>query len=550
MKTLALSVTLALPLAGCLELVDRLREATSDNGESQQLREPPIAPLRTPLQRPRPIARQTPDGPTPIAEPMPRAHAQWIANGALFRSAPTGAPRPLRAPGWSLYSTAERQAKIILGRRVGRRTETALYALDGDRLLPERYREPHRVSTDETLFVPRGERGRSTSVVSVATGQESTPRPTDEQGAPLALEWVALDEDTGQLVVFGRRADGALFTGALSRDALASPSPAVTLRHPAPLDPTRYSFGGSPDALDLGTSGEQERFEEQPGSACLRARFDRDGAGRCITWGAPQLRASDAFRPIVLGRTLFSDHSPERARDLVSSSWIRTPYPPGAHCQTIKQLRSPAASLVTCREGPTRAYYHHDAAQLRWRRWEEPESLHNRMGDGSQTSEILEPFEPSLEGPADLWLDLARGALVETEPMRALRFSTHRERTPLLQRRTDTGAVELVVLDVEARTLRVIARFSDCPEPAYLAMQSRSDGIVAFGCQVQADPHLFRFRFRWTRAVDLRSERLYSIRGQVVGILPQRRELIVSSTLSNAAEVDLPQGLVARVALR
>jgi hypothetical protein len=172
------------------------------------------------------------------------------------------------------------------------------------------------------------------------------------------------------------------------------------------------------------------------------------------------------------------------------------------------------------------------------------------MGDGSQTSEILEPLEPSLEGPADLWLDLARGALVETEPLRPLRFSTHRERTPLLQRRTDAGAVELIALDVEARTLKVIARFTDCPEPAYLAMQSRSDGIVAFGCQVQADPNLFRFRFRWTRAVDLRSERLYSVRGQVVGVLPQRRELIVSSTLANAAEVDLPQGLVTRVALR
>jgi hypothetical protein len=313
-KNFAACVALALPCAGCLELVDRLREASSDNGESQRTVEqpPPNTQLRTPPPRPRPIARPSLDGPTPVAEPMPRARAQWIADAPLFRSAPTGAPRPLRAPGWSLYSTAERQAKIILGRRVGRGTEVALYALDGDRLLPERYREPHRVSRDESLFVPRGAQGRSTSVVSVATGRESTPRLTDAQGAPLALEWVALDEDTGQLVVFGRREDGALFSGALPRDTLTSPSPTVTLRHPAPLDPTRYAFGGSPDALDLATTGEQERFEEQPGTACLRARFDRDGAGRCITWGAPQLRASDAFRPIVLGRTLFSDHSPER----------------------------------------------------------------------------------------------------------------------------------------------------------------------------------------------------------------------------------------------
>jgi hypothetical protein len=243
----------------------------------------------------------------------------------------------------------------------------------------------------------------------------------------------------------------------------------------------------------------------------------------------------------------FDDHDPRRIIDVTTGEPRATPMARATHCQTLKQLRNPPRALITCAENRERAYYLWSPG--RWLRWSEPEGMHHRMGDGSQHAEVLESFEPSLEGMSDQWLDLERGVLVRTAPLQQLRFSSHRDRTVFLQRRDRQARAELIVLDLEQRTLQVVARFDDCPSPGYLAMDAESDGIAVFGCQVQPDPSYFRFRFRWMRAVDLRTRTLYSVRGQVAAILPARRELLVSGALSAAAESANPLGELARVQL-
>jgi hypothetical protein len=323
----------------------------------------------------------------------------------------------------------------------------------------------------------------------------------------------------------------------------------VTLEQPAPFEPTRYSFGGGSGGLDLERYGGNLELEPRPGDECIRARFARDASARCVAWGRPSQDRFAHHRLVFLGDAAWSDYQLSRERDLRAERWSATPVAPGASCQTLKQLREPPAALITCREGGARVYYHHDARARRWRRWEEPESLHHRMGDGAQTRQILESFEPSLEGPADLWIDLERGELVQTDPLLPLRFASHHDRLVPLQRRGEDGALELVLLDFGQRTLQVLARFRDCASPGYLAVQAEEDGVIAFGCQVQPNPTLFRFRFRWSRAVDVRTGQLYDLPGQALDVLARRREVIVSASLANAAETDLPQGVVSRIAL-
>jgi hypothetical protein len=214
-RPLALSL-LALQCAGCPAIVARLL-ADDDPSEEPAVPTTPPPQAVAPFVPPRPP--RPPQAPRPEAQAMPRSVARWI-EAPLARASRAGRPRPLRAAGWSLFDSAERVDRLVLGRRVGARTEAALYDLSSDQLLPQRYREPHRYDRDRTIFVPRGARGPSTSVVSVRTGLEVTPRPVDRDGAPLALTWTALDEDTGQLVVLGRSADGALLAGSLDASAL------------------------------------------------------------------------------------------------------------------------------------------------------------------------------------------------------------------------------------------------------------------------------------------------------------------------------------------
>lgn len=481
------------------------------------------------------------------AEPIEEAHARWSEPSLLERATAT-ATRPLNARGWSVYAALEPLRKLVMVRSIGRERESALYDLDHDRFGAERYGEPHRLARTAgvfTTFAPATQRPRySRTYVNVRTGRAFEPRLTGPSGEPLALHWAALDEDNGMAIAMGRDGSGQLFS---TRVQLERPEAELRATQVVPFAPSAYAFAGSPRALDLTRSGAASSATPRPGYECTRVRFDPEGAVRCVHYGQPTSDSYGGLRPMVLDETYFDDHAPRTTMHIATRTQRATPFAGATHCQTLKQLRNPPRALITCAENRSRGFYLW--SPLRWQRWSEAEDLHYRMGDGAQFAEILESFEPSLEGLTDQWIDMERAVLVHTEPLQQLRFSSHRDRTEWLQRRDAQRRLELIVLDVEQRSLQVVARFDDCPAPGYLAMDAESDGLAVFGCQVQPDPNYFRFRFRWMRAADLRTRKLYAVQGQVAAILPAQRELLVSSSLTAAAESANPLGTLRRMQL-
>ncbi|MFO0561499.1 MAG: hypothetical protein U0269_26045 [Polyangiales bacterium] len=486
-----------------------------------------------------------------IAQPIEPASARWIDEALLSRTQPISA-RPMNARGWDVYAALEPLGKLVLTRRVGQRTESAIYDLGRDRVGAGRYGQPHRLARSVGVFTTfadarPGTRGFSRTYVDVRTERAFEPRLRGPSGAMLSLHWATIDEDNGLAMAIGRDADNALYA---TRVRLDQPESELRAMQPVPFEPVAYAFAGAPQALDLVQHSDGASPTPRAGYECTRVRLEPDATARCVEYGQ---RRSDPFggiHPTLLGSVYFDDHDPRRIVDVSTGEARATPMARATHCQTLKQLRTPPRALITCAENNERrerAYYLWSPE--RWLRWSEPEGLHHRMGDGAQHAEVLESFEPSLEGMSDQWIDLERGVLLRTQPLQQLRFSSHRDRTVLLQRTDRQQRVELIVLDVEQRTLQVVARFDDCPSPGYLAMDAESDGIAVFGCQVQPDPNYFRFRFRWMRAVDLRTRTLYPVRGQVAAILPAHRELLVSGALTAAAESANPLGGLTRVQL-
>jgi len=152
-----------------------------------------------------------------------------------------------------VYAALEPLDRLVLVRRVGQRTESAIYDLARDQIGPERYGQLHRLAREAGVFttftnVRSSTRGYSRTYVDVRTGRAFEPRMRGPSGAPLALHWATIDEDNGLAIAIGRDADNALYTARVRSD---QPEAELRATQPLAFEPTAYALGGAPQALDL-----------------------------------------------------------------------------------------------------------------------------------------------------------------------------------------------------------------------------------------------------------------------------------------------------------
>lgn len=364
------------------------------------------------------------------------------------------------------------------------------------------------------------------------------PTPRDPQGEPLENVVILTATGSDEIVLVGTARDGTHYYGRWAD--LSHPEVVLELESPVgvrgyDLDITSGSFEVREGDGSPGRSGFRE-------GDCVRARLTADEPAQCRAWGDRE-RNSTRDRDLAW---LAGDWVTEgregytRASNSVTGArqWVA---PPDCRAQLAAALVMPPRALVACEtNGHLRRYslWRPGASAIFHVPVEEERAF-------SSIGVVSHPIIPATSldwrrESSDLWIDMIRGLVVETDPLAPLATGSQPQLT--LATRTEDGTIDLVLLDFERREQRQIARYEDCP--GELQLLGRREQLFAIGCMEQPTER-FVFELQWAELLDLRRNQRWRTELMIEELLADGRAIasdrrrVAAESETNATRVVL-----------
>jgi hypothetical protein len=369
------------------------------------------------------------------------------------------------------------------------------------------------------------------ALVRLADGAVLRPTPHGRDGAPLDAPVIVVEDGSPVVLVFARAADGSTRYGPWV-DTTAT---GVTLDHESPVHPLAATWDATTGTYEVhhgwGTPGRPGT----EGETCVRARTPAAGGATCIAWGSPAAERPSDFEQAWLTRGWVTESSSgyTMALDTVTGErqWLA---PPSCPARLAAVLRTPPRVLVGCVGSGSRRTYSIWRPRASVLFDVERSDAAGFDGVGSVTRPIL-PATVLDRGlvEATYWVDLERGEVVDSAPLRPLAPGSL-PRLTLAARRAG-GRLQLVRLDFDDGSFRGIATYADCEHDLRLLDDRGSRFAIACARERVGGAG---WDVLWSEVVDLEAARRWRTSARVEALLPD--DVVIASERDGAANGGAP----------